>query len=504
MEHPLLVLRVLLLAILLTALYWRERKELKGRRNLLWVWLAFLAWLGLALFAEELRLVDLSLQVEKWDIAQKWGFALSVLLSVNAGLQLFEYLIWDRVVARMGDRPLPRLLINVFNLIALILTLMWLLTSVFGQELTTLLVTSTVASAVIGLALQDVLRSLVAGVVLQVERPLSLGDWVEIAGQEGRIVQQNWRTITLRTRTNHHVTLTNSSVADQEIINFSRPARLQAIDAYIGIAYSSPPEQVKAVLRRALSEVPDVRSTPAPRIYTLKYNDFSIDYRIRYWIVDFAKLRDIEDAVMTRLWYAVERAGMRIPFPIRDVRVQHVPEDQADRQQAQRQESIKESLRPLEFLEPLDDEHIAHIAAGARLLRFASGELLMRENEPGESLFLIRQGCARIEVDSPSGARVRVAERRAGEIIGEMSLLTGEPRSATVVAEDEVEVIEVHKECFRGVLLADETIADSLCAILARRESERSDRLAEAEGMVSEQSMRRDFVAKVRNFFALN
>ena len=495
-----LFLLALAFGMFASAILWQKRDERQARRALIGIWLALLAWTGFFISNQSFDVPEL----DNLESQSKFAFAAAVLLSINALFHVLERLVWERIVARMGDRPVPRLLVNLFHLLALIAGLLWVLVEVFDQNLTTFLVTSTVASAVIGLALQDILRSLVAGLVLQIEGPFSIGDWVEMAGQEGRIVQQNWRTLTLRTRLNHHVTLTNSSVADQEIINYSRPARLQAIDAFIGVAYDHPPEQVKAVIQEAVLSTPEVRLTPAPRVYTVKYNDFSVDYRIRFWITDYAKLREVEDAVMTRLWYALDRAGMRIPFPIRDVNLRQIPEDQVERDQRARHASIEASLRPIPLLAPLDDQQIAHVAAGASILRYAADEILMRQNAPGESLFLIRHGSVRIEVDSENGESLLVARRNPGEIIGEMSLLTGQPRSATVISDCETEVIEVHRDCFRGVLLADETIADQLCDILAMREMERDQRLEEAASIEEQKAARRDFLARVRRFFALN
>jgi small-conductance mechanosensitive channel len=123
---------------------------------------------------------------------------------------------------------------------------------IFNQELTGFLITSTVLSAVIGLALQGTMSNIFSGLSLQLEAPFNLDDWVVIGGHEGKIVSQNWRTVTLLTRENYKISITNRFVSEDMIINYSRPTRRQIYNFYITLDYMHPPNLIKKLLREIL------------------------------------------------------------------------------------------------------------------------------------------------------------------------------------------------------------------------------------------------------------
>ncbi|MBK7781525.1 MAG: mechanosensitive ion channel [Ardenticatenia bacterium] len=431
-----------------------------------------------------------------------WWLALIQML-----LRLLDAVVWERHLARRSGRAFPRLLVDVFNVAVLVVVALLALDHYFPGQLKTVLVTSTIASAAIGLALQDVLRGVVAGLVLQAESPFSLGDWVQISGHEGRVEQLNWRTATLRTRENNLVVIGNDKITGEDIVNFSRPDPRHAQDVFVGLGYECPPEQVKAVLLTAAGEVVEVVADPAPRAFTMSYDDFSIGYRLRYWITDPEAAPRIRDRIMSRFWYGLRRAGMAIPFPIRDVNLRAVPPDADERRRDAEREDIAAVLRPLALLAPLSDDQIDVLAAGARRQVHAPGEILLREGAPGDSLLVISRGRLGVAVGGPDGRVVPVTERGPGEIVGEMSLLTGEPRTATVSALAETETIDVGKHLFAQVLLADPAIAEGLSVILVRRVLEQKARVSEAgsnpEAPVSEHGLRRELQGRIRRFFGM-
>ncbi len=433
--------------------------------------------------------------------------ALWWLLLVQVLLRLLDSLVWERHLAGRAGRPFPRLLLDVFNVVVLVVVALLALDHYFPGQLKTVLVTSTIASAAIGLALQDVLRGVVAGLVLQAESPFALGDWVQISGHEGRVVQLNWRTASVLTRENNLVVIGNDKITGEDIVNFSRPDPRHAYDVFVGLGYECPPEQVKAVLLAAAGGVEGIAPDPAPRAFVMSYDDFSVGYRLRYWIADPEVAPRVRDRVLGRFWYGLRRAGMTIPFPIRDVNLRAVPEDAEARRRGAEREEAAAVLRPLALLAPLDDAQIDILAAGARRQDFASGEVLLRQGEPGDSLLVIRRGRLGIAARGADGGMVPVAERSAGEIVGEMSLLTGEPRSATVTALEESEIVEVGKALFAQVLLADPAIAEALSIILAHRVLEQKARVSAAGSAVSAASaapgLRDELLGRIRRFFGM-
>ena len=425
------------------------------------VWLA-VVMIGLYLILRDFNFIGA-------DIAKRVIVAAGILLTANAALQLFDMVLWDYVVSQRRRRVVPRLLIDVFNFIVLALVALAVLNSMFGVDLSAFVITSTVLSAVVGLALQDMLSNVVAGLAIQLERPFAVGDWVLVNGQEGTVVQMNWRTLTLHTRDNHNLIIPNSNIGRQEIVNYSRPTSLQMIHANLGLAYRHPPGLVKETITRAVAATDSVEQTPPPEVLIKSFGESAIEYDVRFWITDYEHLPQITDAVLARIWYSLKRDGLEIPYPTRDVFMHTLPEDHETRAQEKLRRDVLAELRSLAVFKPLSDLQVEQLAQSARLHRFAAGEVLVQQGDQGDSLYTIKSGRVRVAARAANGQVNILASLGCGDFFGEMSLLTGEPRSASVIAEIETEVVVVAKADFAAVLQADISIVESLSVALEER-----------------------------------
>jgi small-conductance mechanosensitive channel/CRP-like cAMP-binding protein len=391
------------------------------------------------------------------------------LAATAALLRLFDLMFWDWFLSRRRHVTVPRLAVDLFKLLAITAVLVLILKYGYGMELGGLLITSTVVSAVIGLAVQDMLANVAAGLGLQIEKPFGVGNWLLVNGYEGVVTQLNWRTTTLLTRDRHEVLVPNSTVAKTEVVNFSRPSTLQRAHAYVGVAYKHPPGVVKAALTRAASACAEVADTPPVEVLVKSFDASAINYDIRFWINDFGRLLQITDEVYSRCWYELHRCHLQIPFPQADVTLRTASDEQEKAAAEQRRGEIFTVLRPLPVFTPLSDEQITTLVGGAELQMFMAGEMLVRQGDRGASLFVIRSGTVRIEKIHENGQSTKMATMGAGDFFGEMSLLTGEPRTASIVAEEETEVVVVDKEAFARVLTADTGILPGLSEALEKR-----------------------------------
>jgi small-conductance mechanosensitive channel len=433
--------------------------------------------------------------------------AAAIFLAANTLLRFANYLVWDVVLREKRDVVVPRLVIDIINFIFLAVVAIAVLNSIFNVRLTAFLVTSTVISAVIGLSLQDILGNIFAGLALQIERPYNVNDWVSVSGYEGRVVERNWRTLTLLTRENHVVNIPNATVSKEPVANYTKNDPLEMGHAVVGVAYDHPPGVVKDVIIKAVRETKGVQSDPCPDVLVKEFADFSIVYDVRYWIRDYRRKPQIDDAVKCRIWYSLHRAGLKIPFPVRDVIVHTLPPDHDARIREKLHREIAEELRRLDLFSPLSDEQIEELASSSAKLRYAEGETLVRQGTPGDSLYLIRSGRAEVEVSGAGGSRATVAELGPGDFFGEMSLLTGEPRSATVVATEETEVVVVDRDGLAPILASDLGIVDQLSEHLEERRSELEDSLADLSTRTARagkaEQRKEDLLSRIRGFFGV-
>jgi small-conductance mechanosensitive channel/CRP-like cAMP-binding protein len=418
-----------------------------------------------------------------------------------------DHLVVDIFMESRRDVKVPVLLHQLVRIALLVLVLFIIISKVFQAKLSTLLVSSAVVSAVIGLALQDVLGNVVAGVALHVGRPFKVGDWVMVSDQTGTVIQTSWRATTIRTLEGDYVVLPNGSIAREKIINYSDPNPRHAEFAEVGARYEHPPNLVKEAMVRAAQETKGVLPEPHPRVRVTAYGDFSIQYQMKYWIDNFALHQDIRDQVMSNIWYQFRRRGIGIPFPIRDVNLFTVTPEHRKKEHEEQIAGIVENLDRVELFSPLSAEERQQLARGALVQRYAAGEDIVQQGEEGESFFIITAGSVEVSKTDSAGRRKALAQLSAGSFFGEMSLLTGEQRTATVAAVVDTDVIVIDKLCMAGILQSNPSMAQAFSEILERRMADTSEKMAELEketaALAPDDERRKRLLRRIRTFFHL-
>ena len=341
-------------------------------------------------------------------------------------------------------------------------------------NLASLIATSAVLTAIVGLALQDVLGSVISGIVIEAEEPFRPSDWVRVGAYEGEVLETGWRTTEIRTRANEVIVLPNTYLAREPLVNYSRPDPRHCDTLRFEAAYEAPPNTVKAAVLAVLSGDPSVLRVPEAEVQTTQYNPSGIEYTVRYWLEDFANLLTIRDRLLTNIWYGLRRGGVRIPFPTTDLFV-HTSQPTSPLEAG----DIASALRHVPLLEPLAAGELAALAAQVRRLPFARGESIIREGEPGDSFYLIERGTVAVTIASRAGPHT-INHMAAGDYFGEMSVLTGDSRSATVIAESDVAVLEVGRAAFEQILVANPALLEPISQIAAhRQEAQQASRRAQ-------------------------
>ena len=188
-------------------------------------------------------------------------------------------------------------------------------------SLRSVLAASAVTSLVLGLALQPILTNFFAGLVISVERPFRINDWIRVGDWEGRVVAITWRTTHLRTRNNDNVLLPNARIADEQLVNYSLPHKLHLERIVVGVHYRTPPYRVRRALLDCVAGVEGLVDNPTPEVFVLSFDDSAITYELRVWIEDYAGQPRIASEIRGRIWEAFRRAGITIPFPIRTLEI---------------------------------------------------------------------------------------------------------------------------------------------------------------------------------------
>jgi small-conductance mechanosensitive channel/CRP-like cAMP-binding protein len=307
-----------------------------------------------------------------------------------------------------------------------------------------LLTTSAVSAVVIGFALQDTLGNAFAGLAIQSEKPFHVGHWVRVGDFEGRVAEVTWRATKLRTKSGNFVVVPNNIVSKEAITNYSEPAAMTRVEVEVGASYLSPPNLVKAAIHEAIANAPRALKTPAPDVVLGAFDSSAITYRARFWIEDYERDEGARDQVRTAIYYAFDRHGIEIPWPIQ-VQYEREWKEPAAEEVVQERDRL---LAGIDLFAALAEDQRRAIASAMTRRTYGDGEAIVRQGEAGRSMFVVASGRV-VVVLEPERREVATIER--GGYFGEMSLLTGEPRTATVLARGDSSVLEVDAEAFRSL-----------------------------------------------------
>ncbi len=353
---------------------------------------------------------------------------------------------------------------------------------------------ATAAGAVVlGLALQDTLGNFFAGLAIQIEKPFRVGHWVNIRGADGLVSEITWRATKMRTKAGNLVIVPNSVLSRDTIVNYSEPTLETRLELEVGASYDTPPNRVRETILAAIRDEPLLSKTVAPEVLLVNFDASAMTYRIRVWLTDFAADERLKDHIRTSVYYAFHRAGIVIPFPIRTVIMKEAPAvvDEA---------AITEvALKRVSVFASLADGQRAQIASAARRGTYGAGETLVRQGEAGCSMFVLLSGEAAVLLEPGDHAVARIP---AGGFFGEMSLLTGAPRNATVRTTSDSDVLEITADAFKEFVLANPAVVEQLGAAVASRQAE-LDRARAHDATATVTEPTQTLAERIRRFFGL-
>lgn len=436
------------------------RRDLNGAIRLL------IAFLVLRLAAWALPDTTPKALLKTVRVAWMLTFAFGVIrASVGFGLKLMRL--------RAHSVAPPKILRDVIDFTLYALAALPILKTQLSLDLTGLVATSAVLTVVLGLALQETLGNLFAGLSLQLDRPFEVGHFIRIGSHSGRVVYIGWRSIRLSTFRNEIITLPNSMVAKELVQNFSEDQEPVGVDVEIGLAHDAPPNQVKAALLEVMREIPQILVEPPPMSRTLSYGESSIRYMVRFFLADYGLADAVKEDLHTRLWYRLRRENIEIPYPRRTVYVR-----QQTTHTELSEDTVRGLLRAVDLFQPLGSEELDGLRQEVVVRRFGKGERIIQEGDEGRTFYVLASG----EVSVRAGKlQAEVTRLGCGGYFGEMSLLTGEKRAATVVAVEDSLLLEVDRPTFARMFEQYPGLARQLSALLSQRRTQLRA-LAQASG----------------------
>lgn len=403
--------------------------------------------------------------------------------------------VWERLA-----RPWPRIFLDVVSWLLLAAAFVAVLYE-SGVNAGNLFTGSALVTAALGFALKDTLGNVFSGLAIHAERPFEVGDWIQYdqnPAHIGRVVEINWRATKVITLDDAYVIIPNGQLAQASIRNFTKPEPWSRRSLFVVTPYDVPPQRVQAIILEAIKGSFGVLEHPAPSVVTNDFKERGVEHWVRLFTTHFDKRDRVDGMARDRIWYALARHGIEIPVATHAVRLTELPSpppEPADKAVCRR----IECLERIGLLEPLGPEQVRQLATENIDRVYAAGEQVIRQGEPGASLFVVMSGSVEVTAREGDLPPARLAVLGAGDYFGEMSLMTGAPRVATVTTLEETRLLEVGKPAFAGILAAEPGLVESLGQSLRLRLAERTQAIAGVERATPEVQ---DIFRKIRDFFA--
>jgi small-conductance mechanosensitive channel/CRP-like cAMP-binding protein len=430
--------------------------------------------------------------------------AIVALLSTAFIVALVNRYVWDLYFEKKRQTPIPHFLREVVAGLIFLIALLLVLWYGYHAErwLTGLLAGSGVAAIILGFAGQNLFGSIIAGMSLQVNRPYRVGDWLQVGERFAEVMEINWRSTRLRTNDWIYLDIPNNEMVRQTIVNLHYPTQLHAMRIRVPVDYNVPPNSAKDALFRAASRVEGVVKDPPVRVFLVDFADYAATYEVKYHMLNHAAINEVSDAIRTNIWYELKRQRIKIPFPIRTLQLERPIPPLLQQGHAE----ARAILQRDRLFQCLPDPHLDNLLKNSKLDHFGRGEAIIEEGTEGESMFVLLRGTAHVTV-TKNRTSVRVGGLRPGDCFGEMSLLTGERRSATVRADRDCYVMEIGKPVMAEVLRDSPQCLEQLSDLLARRKMENEgilkDTAIPADNAEKAQAYRASFLKRLRAVFDL-
>ena len=368
-------------------------------------------------------------------------------------------------------------------------------------NLASLLTTSALLTVVIGLAAQATLSNLFSGLIIQAERPFSIGDWIQFENYEGTVIGISWKSTQILTREKILVYIPNSVLASSTFSNFSRPNRKKIAIQFIGLDYNAPPNKVIRVINSVLDEHSKVLKQPKPVVRVADFQDFSIQYEVRYWHNNYAFEPQLKCEINSLLWYALRRNNIRIPFPIRDVQHAHIERKYQAENQNRMIGEIQAMFEGVPVLSPLSQAERADLARKVHIEIFGEGELVVQEGDQGDSMYIVHSGSCEATRSSRHRSTQQVLSTFGkGDFFGEISLLTGEKRTATIQAKEDTTLIVVNKNAFSTIMNSNAEISEQIGNVVVQRQKMDETSFEESVDMSTDSQK---LIRKIKLFFGV-
>lgn len=442
---------------------------------------------------------------------------------------LIDVIVWENIVYKRTGNPIPRLLKNTVSLLILLLIIILIVAVVYHKSITGLLATTGALGIVVGLSLRGVIENAVQGVALNIERPFKTGDWITIPGKVDELSMVKditYRNTYIEDTYGHILAIPNSVVCSNVVMNFSRAnSQLFSVNFTMQVGVRGMDTQdVLRVLRAVVSTQDFIAATPAPQVCVAEIGSVDIKYTISVWVYrNKSNPTDARHLLNEQIISQLFAAGFIVGRPYIDhdgieqqlaTILQEVSAFDAlsgeDKKTFYHYElSDKRSLRVLQhvrLLSTLNKEELISLSEHITICHYKAGEMLIKQGDQGDKMYVLVEGALQVLLNAPDGKElISVATLAPPDFFGELSVLIGDPRSATVVAISDVELYEISRDTMSHLFELHPDIIEKISEKIVEQKMVNLQKINEystREAIHEKKRFVAEFVNKIKQFFS--
>jgi small-conductance mechanosensitive channel/CRP-like cAMP-binding protein len=380
-----------------------------------------------------------------------------------------------------------------------------------GLDISGIITTSAVITAVLAFSMQDTLGNILGGLALQLDDSVEIGDWIKVDDIAGKVVDIRWRHTAVETRNWETVIVPNSQLMKSKfsVLGRHEDAPIQWRRwVWFNIGYQTPPARIIEIVQKTIrdADIQGVAKDPAPSCVIMDFDQSFGRYALRYWLTDLQNDDPTDSEVRDHIYAALQRAGIRLAFPEHNVHMTKESEKHEQLRQIKRLQERTNALRKVELFNGFTEDELQAIAQRLNYAPFAKGDVITRQGAVAHWLYMLIEGEAEVFLESPGQPHRKLSTLHPGSYFGEMGLMTGAPRTATVIATTDAECYQLEKSAFEDILKNRPELADEISHTLVSRRFGLDSLQQDLDDDTRERQMsqqHQDMLTKIRNFFGL-
>lgn len=432
---------------------------------------------------------------------------------IGGGIALIRLtgLLVFRIVLPKSGMTFPRIAEDLFVIVAYIA---WGLVRLryAGLDLGSIVATSAMITAVVAFAMQDTLGNILGGLALQLDNSIEIGDWIKVDDISGKVVDIRWRSTLVETRNWETVVFPNSQLMKNKFLVLGRRAD-QPVQwrrwIWFGTALDVTPSKVVKAVEGAIlhAEISNVAKQPSSSCVLMEIDKGYARYALRYWLTDMAADDATDATVRWHVYTALERAGIKLT--VEEQNVHYVRENEKYEEAMHQRELARrmKTLKRVDLFAQMSEDELHQLAARLKYAPFAKGNVIVKQGVSEQHwLFIIINGEAEVYLEKSNGEKLRLNVLSKGSFFGEMSLMTGSPRKASVIAKTDVECYRLDKSAFEEILLARPSIAEEVAQVLVARREQLDSALQNLDDESNHQEIhhqKNEVLETVKRFFGM-